>query len=77
LVLDLLEHIRSAFSQSARDGETFGRRFGEMCLQVGETLTVELGDQRVSGVCNGIGVDGALLLQTPTGLRKFYSGVLR
>ncbi len=60
-----------------RRAEVFGQRFNALCLQSGQPLTVEAGSQRTTGICAGIAADGALLLDTPEGTRRIYSGVLR
>jgi BirA family biotin operon repressor/biotin-[acetyl-CoA-carboxylase] ligase len=77
LLLDLLENLEAAVRASAAAPQEFGRRFQELCLQLGRELTVEVGAQRTTGLCAGIASDGALLLDTRSGRRKFYSGVLR
>ena len=77
LLLALLDRLQTAVRESAAAPEVFGLRFDELCLQTGQTLTVEAGSQRTTGVCAGIAADGALLLDTPEGTRRIYSGVLR
>ena len=77
LLLDLLRNLETAVRASAAAPEIFGERFGQLCLQRGRELTIEVGGQRTTGRCAGIAPDGALLLETTTGWRKFYSGVLR
>lgn len=77
LLLSLLEKVESAVRDSAAAPEEFGRQFGQLCLQLGRELTVEVGGQRTTGTCAGIAADGALLLETKDGWQKFYSGVLR
>jgi BirA family biotin operon repressor/biotin-[acetyl-CoA-carboxylase] ligase len=77
LLLTLLDRLQAAVRESAAAPEVFGQRFDELCLQAGQTLTVEAGSQRTTGICAGIAADGALLLDTPGGTRKIYSGVLR
>ncbi len=77
LLLDLLRQLELAVRDSAAAPDTFGRRFLELCLQLGQELTIEVGSQRTTGRCAGIGPDGALLLETVGGWQKFYSGVLR
>jgi biotin-(acetyl-CoA carboxylase) ligase len=62
---------------SATEGEKFGRRFQNLCLQLGQELTIEVGGRLNAGRCAGIAADGALLLETAEGWQKFYSGVLR
>jgi BirA family transcriptional regulator, biotin operon repressor / biotin---[acetyl-CoA-carboxylase] ligase len=77
LVLELLGNLEAAVRASATEGERFGRRFQNLCLQLGQELTIEVGGRLNVGRCAGIAVDGALLLETAEGWQKFYSGVLR
>jgi BirA family biotin operon repressor/biotin-[acetyl-CoA-carboxylase] ligase len=77
VLLDVLISIQHALIESARRAAEFGARFDELCLQRGRELTLDVGQQRVSGICAGVAPDGALLLDTARGREKFYSGVLR
>jgi BirA family transcriptional regulator, biotin operon repressor / biotin---[acetyl-CoA-carboxylase] ligase len=77
LVLELLGSLEAAVRESAADREKFGRRFQNLCLQLGQELTIEAGGRPTVGRCAGIAADGALLLETAEGWQKFYSGVLR
>lgn len=77
LLASLLENLQSAVRQSAVAPQEFGARYDQLCLQHGRELTIEVGTQQTRGLCMGIDVDGALLLETAAGPRKFYSGVLR
>lgn len=76
VLLSLLENLELAVRQSSTHPELIGRRFNDLCLQHGRPLTIEVGGQRTTGTCLGIAPDGALLLETPQGWQKFYSGVL-
>ena len=66
------DHLRLLAAQP----EIFGRRYDSECLQRGETLTIQHGQAQTTGRCQGVGVDGALLLETPAGPRAFYGGFL-
>jgi len=77
LLLELLRNLEGAVRESAAAPEEFGRRFQELCLQLGHELTIEAGGRQSVGRCAGIAADGALLLETASGWEKFYSGVLR
>ncbi len=55
---------------------TAGNRFDEFCLQRGATLTVQVGDEQISGVCLGISDDGGLRIETPSGERILHTGSL-
>ncbi|MFH1269139.1 MAG: hypothetical protein ABIK89_25710, partial [Planctomycetota bacterium] len=76
ILLALLEHLAAAFRQLTARPEQIAATANALCLQHGQTLTLELGQRRIRGRCRGIATDGALLLDTPEGLDKFYSGVL-
>jgi BirA family biotin operon repressor/biotin-[acetyl-CoA-carboxylase] ligase len=77
ILLSLLGHLESALGKLATDPEQIAATADEICLQKGQTLTADSGRQRVSGRCEGIASDGALLLDTREGLERLYSGVLR
>jgi BirA family biotin operon repressor/biotin-[acetyl-CoA-carboxylase] ligase len=66
---DLLEELGPAPQRIAEWADT-------LCLQRGRVLTVRTGGRSVSGRCQGIAPDGALLLETDRGRESIYSGVL-
>lgn len=76
LLVDLLAALRTTFQSHAEDPAALGERFNALCLQIGRQLTIDVAGRRTSGICQGIGSDGGLLLDTPTGPRRFYSGAL-
>jgi BirA family transcriptional regulator, biotin operon repressor / biotin---[acetyl-CoA-carboxylase] ligase len=73
LVNELLEML----AVSGTGATAIGRQFQDLCLQTGEWLEVALGDRVVAGRCLGVADDGALLLETDTGVRPLYSGIVR
>jgi len=75
-LLDLLERLHANLDLLASSPGSLGERADQMCLQRGRRLTVESGSRRKTGICAGVAQDGALLLETPAGLEKHYSGVL-
>jgi BirA family biotin operon repressor/biotin-[acetyl-CoA-carboxylase] ligase len=77
LLVQLLRNIELAVRDSAADPQAYGRRFQELCLQVGKELTIEVGGRRTTGRCAGIAPDGALLLEDGGRYERYYSGVLR
>jgi len=77
LLLTLLEHLERAFGMLASAPGDIAANANTLCLQHGQELTVQLGRRQVSGRCRGIASDGALMLDTPQGPQKLYSGVLR
>jgi BirA family biotin operon repressor/biotin-[acetyl-CoA-carboxylase] ligase len=76
ILIELLRQLQAAMQQSVADPNGFGARFDALCLQVGRKLTIETAGHRISGVCAGIGPDGALLLEVAGQLTRHYSGVL-
>jgi BirA family biotin operon repressor/biotin-[acetyl-CoA-carboxylase] ligase len=77
LLLQLLRNIELAVRDSALDPQAYGRRFQDLCLQVGQDLTIDVSGRRTTGRCAGIAPDGALLLEDGGRYERFYSGVLR
>jgi BirA family transcriptional regulator, biotin operon repressor / biotin---[acetyl-CoA-carboxylase] ligase len=47
------------------------------CVLTGRTVEVEMGRQRLAGVCQGIDRDGALLVRTSRGQERCCSGTVR
>ena len=77
LLTVFLDRLAMALRMLAQAPLQFGGRFDALCLQHGELLTIRNGDERTTGRCAGIAMDGALLLDTEHGRRTFYSGTLR
>lgn len=76
VLVSLLGALRESLAQGAAHPAEFGRRFGELCQQVGRPLTILVAGRKTSGRCAGIAPDGGLVLETPAGLETFYSGAL-
>lgn len=72
----LLGELHTGLDWLAREPQRIGVRADQLCVQHGRTLTVRQGTQSIRGQCAGIAPDGALLLETPSGPRAVYSGVL-
>lgn len=51
-------------------------RYTPLCTLLGTTVTFHHGDEVVEGICVGIDEDGALLLETVAGPRRFHGGSL-
>ena len=51
-------------------------RYTPLCTLSGSTVTLHHGEEAVEGVCVGIDEDGALLLETVAGPRRFHGGSL-
>ena len=77
LLVDLLGHLRSRLAQLASAPEQLGRQANQLCLQHGRQLCVQQGSLEFRGRCHGIGLDGALVLDTAEGRRNIYAGFLK
>ena len=51
-------------------------RWQSLCALSGKTVELQSGNRAVRGLCRGIDADGALLVETDTGLERLYAGVL-
>ena len=57
-------------------GRTFLNAWPEHCLLTGKRVTLQAGSTEVAGRCNGIDVNGALILETAAGRESFFGGVV-
>lgn len=76
ILRELLDQLEPEFGRLAAAPEVVCGRADELCLQHGRTLTLQAGGRQCTGVCRGIAADGALLLETPAGLERHFSGAL-
>ncbi len=77
ILIALLRSLERNFAGLTSDGPQIAARANALCLQHGRRLCVQHGRRVLTGVCRGIGPDGALLLETAAGQQRLYSGVLR
>lgn len=73
---DLLQRLDATLTELAARREAVAEAADQLCLQRGRVLNLQLGAERITGVCAGIAGDGALQLDTPSGRRTLYSGVV-
>lgn len=77
VLIDILREFARQLQQLGSDPEatrTLWRRFD---LLTGQTVTIDEGVRPLTGTCVGIEDDGALLLQTESGPRRCYGGVVQ
>ncbi|QDS97219.1 biotin--[acetyl-CoA-carboxylase] ligase [Adhaeretor mobilis] len=67
--------LNSAFGSTAA-GETFLDDWPAYCLLTGKQVTLQIGSTQVTGICRGIDISGALILETVNGPQSFLSGVV-
>ncbi|MCR4414498.1 MAG: biotin--[acetyl-CoA-carboxylase] ligase [Thermoguttaceae bacterium] len=77
ILVGFLTRFERLLSELAHAPKRVGRKANALCLQRGRFLTVAHGGRTASGVCEGIAPDGALLLKTDSGPKRFHSGTLR
>jgi BirA family biotin operon repressor/biotin-[acetyl-CoA-carboxylase] ligase len=77
ILVALLGCLEKAFGQLASQPDRIGAEADALCLWRGKTLNLLVGDQAITGRCDGIAPDGALILDTPQGRQTLYSGVVR
>jgi len=76
LLIALLQGLERALDALRADRKVLAARADALCLQHGRTLTLRWGDRTAVGRCRGIAPDGALRLETGSGVECFYSGIL-
>jgi BirA family biotin operon repressor/biotin-[acetyl-CoA-carboxylase] ligase len=76
LLLELVAHMKTTICDAAARPERFAQRFAALCQQLGQQVSVDVAGRMVSGRCGGIATDGALLLETPSGPERIYSGIM-
>jgi len=65
ILATLLTNLEANFRLLATSPERIAARADQLCLQRGQTLTLESGQESFTGLCAGIAPDGALLLDMP------------
>jgi BirA family transcriptional regulator, biotin operon repressor / biotin---[acetyl-CoA-carboxylase] ligase len=73
---ELVTAVDEALARLSDDRPALATLADELCLQRDEVLRVQLGEETVVGRCVGIADDGGLILETSSGRRTMYSGVV-
>lgn len=76
LLTDFLPRLFQLLAATALDAEAFVDRYRARCGLDGHPVTVFRGDERLTGICRGIAVDGTLVLDTAAGRVHVASGSL-
>jgi len=76
LLVRLLKQLDSEREQAGMSDPQSYRRWQTFCVLSGRTVSVQTGSQSIVGFCRGIDEEGALLLQTATGLNRCLSGTV-
>ena len=76
ILLTFLEHLQDVLGALAVGSPVVGKRYDALCLQRGRMLTIQAAGSSMTGRCAGIAGDGALLLETASGVQKFHGGAV-
>lgn len=76
VLLQMLARLAELTPTIRRDDSSLSEAFRQRCLLEGRTLTVQVGNRSVSGVCHGIDHEGALLVRSESGLERCFGGVV-
>lgn len=72
----LLDRLSDCFAWvGSRDAE-LRQRWRERCVLTSHTVHIDQGACQITGPCRGIDDDGALLVQTETGLERCFAGIV-
>ncbi len=75
LAARIIDTLVSALSDFGTSGlASFVDDWRAFDAYLGEPVELIMGEQRISGTCAGVALDGALLLETAAGLRAFHAG---
>jgi BirA family biotin operon repressor/biotin-[acetyl-CoA-carboxylase] ligase len=77
VLIDVLQEFADQLSGLQDDPSSVRAIWRQFDLLMGQTVTIEeTAEQHLTGTCLGIDDDGALLLQTESGPRRCYGGVV-
>ena len=71
-----LSHLETLI-QSLAAGKPVLEDWSAHCLLTGKKVTLIVGDEEITGDCQGLAHNGALLLQTSNGLQQFLGGIVK
>ncbi|MCS7306353.1 MAG: biotin--[acetyl-CoA-carboxylase] ligase [Thermoguttaceae bacterium] len=73
---ELLNSLENVFSRLVSIPDRLAAEVHRWCLQRGRSLKVRTPGGDTEGICEGIGPQGELVLNTPTGVRRIFSGCI-
>jgi BirA family biotin operon repressor/biotin-[acetyl-CoA-carboxylase] ligase len=76
IVVALLQRFAALLGHLSSEPSRISQLADALCMQQGQTLSVESGGKTLRGTCLGIAPDGALLLETALGRERIVSGVV-
>ena len=76
ILVDLLQRLHQSLTDLGRDVFPLTEAWRAFCMLEGNTITVEVGGIRTTGVCQGIDDDGELLLHNESGIQHCVAGTV-
>ena len=74
LLVNSINRMITHYHQLANKQLSISRRWQPDCLLEGHTVTLQIGQQQVRGLCRGVNEQGALLIENESGLQEFHAG---
>jgi BirA family biotin operon repressor/biotin-[acetyl-CoA-carboxylase] ligase len=76
ILCELLLSLGDYIKQIARDNQSWIDDYEQYCLLRAKTITIRNQQETVTGECQGIASDGALLVAHELGVKRIYSGTV-
>ena len=76
ILVQFLSHLEQLI-HSLAEGEPVLDGWSEHCLLTNKRVTIQVGDEEISGDCLGLAANGALMLKTDQGTRQFMGGIVK
>lgn len=77
LLGDVVRQLEVDLHRLAANDQSLPERWRNLCVLRDRIVSLDTGQQVVTGRCLGLAEDGALRLQTDSGEQRFYGGVVR
>jgi BirA family biotin operon repressor/biotin-[acetyl-CoA-carboxylase] ligase len=77
VLIRILQAAEKRFQQLALGDPQLPQTWQRLCWLTEQGVDVETSERRITGVCVGIDIDGALLVDTAFGLHRIWSGSVR
>ena len=76
LLVEILKHLETQYQALASDTSDLRDQWQQRCMLSGRAVRVDTGGTVCTGTCRGIDLDGALQVETPSGMSRLHSGVV-
>ncbi|MCC9608752.1 biotin--[acetyl-CoA-carboxylase] ligase [Blastopirellula sp. JC732] len=76
VLLAILQRMQANFELCASDLTPLADAWRRRCLLSGRKVEIQSGEQAIAGICGGIDNSGALLVDSPGGVRRILAGVV-